>query len=106
MAAENMRKVETMRRKTLEKLRNRWYLVALRVIIDSVDLAEPDRRSTIATDVSLAACKGIVNIAHLLQLSNLPCERERCRVRITGLPSLRPSMYFKLTLPITISNHG
>ena len=49
MAAENMRKVETMRRKTLEKLRNRWYLVALRVIIDSVDLAEPDRRSTIVT---------------------------------------------------------
>ena len=80
IAAENMRKVETMRRKTLEKLRNRWYLVALRVIIDSVDLAEPDRRSTIATDVSLAACKGTVNIAHLLQLSNLPCERERCRM--------------------------
>ena len=48
MAAENMRKVETIRRKTLEKLRRRWYLVALRVIIDSVDLAEPDRRSTIA----------------------------------------------------------
>ena len=87
MAAENMRKVETIRRKTLEKLRRRWYLVALRVIIDSVDLAEPDRRSTIATDVSLTACKGIVNVAHLLQLSNLPCERERCRVRMTDLLS-------------------
>ena len=43
-----MRKVETMRRKTLETLRNRWYLVAFRSIIDSVDLAEPARRSTIA----------------------------------------------------------
>ena len=53
MAAENMRKVETMRRKTLEKLRKRWYLVARRVIIDSVDLAEPDRRSTIVRPLSL-----------------------------------------------------
>ena len=75
MAAENMRKVETIRRKTLEKLRNRWYLVALRVIIDSVDLAEPDRRSAIASDdASLCLqCKGTVNFAHLLlSVSNPP----------------------------------
>ena len=55
MAAENMRKVETMRRKTLEKLRKRWYLVARRVIIDSVDLADPDRRSTIVRPVEDAS---------------------------------------------------
>ena len=81
MAAENMRKVETMRRKTLEKLRKRWYLVARRVIIDSVDLADPDRRSTIVRPVDGASCsQGIVNFT-LVTLKSARLENEgTCKI--------------------------